>query len=99
MLRRQFHIGPAGIVATGHGDNMPKPRVASAIGRTKWTFLSNHGHVLLAIAREPEARVREIAHQVGITERAVLRIIAELEESGYLSHRRNGRRNNYRVHH
>jgi DNA-binding MarR family transcriptional regulator len=62
-----------------------------------WTFLSNHGHVLLAIARHPDSRIRDIAQSVGITERAVLRIIAELESAGYLAHRRNGRRNSYVV--
>jgi len=63
----------------------------------RWTFLSNHGHVLLAIARQPDSRIRDIAESVGITERAVLRIIAEMEAAGYLAHRRNGRRNSYRV--
>lgn len=63
----------------------------------RWTFLSNHGHVLLAIARQPDSRIRDIADSVGITERAVLRIIAEMEAAGYLAHRRNGRRNSYVV--
>ena len=63
----------------------------------RWTFLSNHGHVLLAIARQPDSRIRDIADSVGITERAVLRIIAGLKSAGYLAHRRNGRRNSYRV--
>ena len=48
-----------------------------------WTFLSNHAHVLLCIAREPEVRLREVAHRVGITERAVQRIVADLEEEGH----------------
>ena len=63
-----------------------------------WTFLSNHAHVLLCIAREPEVRLREVAHRVGITERAVQRIVADLEEGGYLSRSREGRRNRYEVH-
>jgi len=63
-----------------------------------WTFLTNHAHVLLCIARDPAARVRDLAAQVGITERAVQRIITELEEAGYLSHERDGRRNHYDVH-
>ena len=63
-----------------------------------WTFLSNHSHVLLCIAREPELRLREVAHRVGITERAVQRIVADLEEGGYLSRVREGRRNRYEVH-
>ena len=63
-----------------------------------WTFLSNHAHVLLCIAKEPELRLREMAHRVGITERAVQRIVADLEEGGYLSRSRAGWRNRYAVH-
>ena len=63
-----------------------------------WTFLTNHGHVLLTIARDPEIRLREIAAQVGITERAAQAIVADLVEGGYLSRTRVGRRNNYEVH-
>jgi DNA-binding transcriptional ArsR family regulator len=64
----------------------------------EWTFLSNHAHVLLCIAKEPEMRLREVAPRVGITERAVQRIVADLEEGGYLSRSREGRRNRYEVH-
>ena len=60
-----------------------------------WTFLSNHGHVLLAIAADPQARVRDIAERVGITERAAQLIIADLEHAGYLTRSRVGRRNSY----
>ena len=63
-----------------------------------WTFLSNHGHVLLCIAREPEIRLRDVAVRVGITERAVQRIVADLEQGGYLSRVREGRRNRYELH-
>lgn len=62
-----------------------------------WTFLTNHAHVLVCIARDPHARIRDLAEQVGITERAVLRIIVELEQEGYLTHTHEGRRNSYRV--
>lgn len=62
-----------------------------------WTFLTNHSHVLLCIAEDPEIRLREVALKVGITERAVQRIIAELEEAGYLTHERVGRRNRYEI--
>src|ERR1700730_14565150 len=64
----------------------------------EWTFLSTHAHVLLCIAKEPEVRLREVAHWVGITERAVQRIVADLEEGGYLSRSREGRRNRDEVH-
>jgi DNA-binding MarR family transcriptional regulator len=62
-----------------------------------WTFLTNHAHVLLSIAADPQIRIRDLAERVGITERAVQRIIADLEEAGYLEHEREGRRNVYRV--
>lgn len=63
-----------------------------------WTFLTNHAHTLLCIARDPSIRIRDIAQQVDITERAAQRIVAELEEAGYLSHQRIGRRNRYELH-
>ncbi len=62
-----------------------------------WTFLTNHAHVLIAIARDPEARQRDIAYAVGVTVGAVQRIISELEDDGYLSSERVGRRNRYQV--
>ncbi|GAA2565131.1 MarR family transcriptional regulator [Winogradskya consettensis] len=62
-----------------------------------WTFLTNHAHVLLAIARDPDARLREVAETVGITERAAQAIVADLEQAGYLEHTRVGRRNRYTV--
>lgn len=60
-----------------------------------WTFLTNHAHVLLCVADNPNARLRDIAETVGITERAAQRIVTELEESGYLTRSRDGRRNRY----
>ena len=63
-----------------------------------WTFLTNHAHVLLCIAQDPRTRMRDLAQTVGITERAVQRIVAELEEAGYLSRARHGRTNRYTVH-
>ena len=63
----------------------------------KWTFITNHGHVLLCLARAPELRLRDVAERVGVTERAVQRIIADLEEAGYLTRRRTGRQNAYEI--
>jgi DNA-binding IclR family transcriptional regulator len=60
-----------------------------------WTFLTNHAHVLLCVAEEPDARVRDIADTVGVTERAAQRILTELEEAGYLTRTKDGRRNRY----
>jgi len=65
----------------------------------RWTFLTNHSHVLICLARAPEMRLRDVASQVGITERAVQRIVAELEEAGAITRERDGRRNRYVVHH
>lgn len=62
-----------------------------------WTFLTNHAHVLISLAGDPTLRIRDLATRVGITERAIQRIIADLEEAGYLTHERDGRRNLYRV--
>lgn len=62
-----------------------------------WTFLTNHAHVLICVAADPEARVRDVAELVGITERAVQRILADLETDGYLERGRAGRRNHYEV--
>ncbi|MFN8080744.1 MAG: winged helix-turn-helix domain-containing protein [Kineosporiaceae bacterium] len=62
-----------------------------------WTFLSNHAHVLLAVSREPEIRVRDLAARVGVTERRVQMIVAELEDEGYLARHRIGRRTHYQL--
>jgi DNA-binding Lrp family transcriptional regulator len=64
---------------------------------TGWTFLTNHAHVLLAVRRDPHARLREIAAAVGVTERAVQLIVADLEAAGYLRRTKVGRRNEYEV--
>ena len=63
-----------------------------------WTFLSNHAHVLLCLARDPRQRLREVAADVGITERAVQKIVADLEQAGVLTRQREGRRNRYELH-
>lgn len=83
----------------------PRPSAAKATTRSGdgksaggWTFLSNHAHVLLLLAKEPEIRLRDVAERVGITERAVQRIVADLEKSRYIERVRTGRRNRYKVH-
>jgi predicted transcriptional regulator len=62
-----------------------------------WTFVTNHTQVLLCIARDPGIRLRDVAREVGITERAVQRIVAELVDAGFVERRRVGRRNEYSV--
>ncbi len=64
---------------------------------TTWTFLTNHSHVLYAISKTPDIRVREISSLVGITERAVLRIIQELADAGFVVIEKVGRENRYSV--
>lgn len=63
-----------------------------------WRFITNHAHVLQCIAADPTARMRDIATTVGITERAAAAIVSDLEEFGYLTKTREGRRNRYEVH-
>ena len=62
-----------------------------------WTFLSNHSHVLICIAGDPTMRMRDLATRVGITERAVQRIVGDLRDAGHLIPERRGRRNHYHV--
>lgn len=62
-----------------------------------WTFLTHHALVLLAVAREPDVRVADIAAGVGVSARAALSILGDLEEAGYLQRTRVGRRNHYEV--
>jgi predicted transcriptional regulator len=62
-----------------------------------WTFLSNHAHVLVTLARDPSARLRDVAREVGITERAVQTIVSHLEEAGILVKEKEGRRNHYLI--
>ena len=62
-----------------------------------WTFLSNHAHVLVCLAQDPDARLRDVALSVGITERAVQKIVSDLEEAGVIVRERAGRRNSYQL--
>jgi DNA-binding MarR family transcriptional regulator len=74
----------------------PDPQSKTRAGST-WVFLTNHAHVLLCIERDPQCRTRDIAEQVGITERATQRILADLIAEGYVTRTKVGRRNNYKV--
>ena len=66
-------------------------------GTSAWSFLTNHAGVLVCIAQDPGARLRDIGEAVGITERAAHRIVGELTDAGYVSRRRVGRRNHYTI--
>ena len=84
-----------------HPASQQARRVAAKKGavsaRPAWTFLTNHAHVLLCIYREPEIRLRDVALRVGITERMVQKIVAELAEAGYLVVEKDGRCNRYQL--
>lgn len=75
----------------------PRSRAPANTPSPDWTFLSNHGHVLICLAQEPDAILREVALRVGITERSVQNIVADLVDARVLVRMRDGRRNRYRV--
>jgi DNA-binding MarR family transcriptional regulator len=77
---------------------LSEPTGSSTSTAAGWTFLTNHAHVLFCIAQDPEVRLRDVAARVGITERAVQRIVTDLEGKGYLTVSKEGRRNRYQVH-
>ena len=80
-----------------YGSTNCNSRNLSRVSDGRWTFLSNHGHVLVSLARDPDARTRDVAEAVGITERAVQQIVHDLVEQGYLQKTKVGRRNHYAV--
>ncbi|MBM3142597.1 MAG: winged helix-turn-helix transcriptional regulator [Chloroflexi bacterium] len=66
--------------------------------RREWTFLTNHGRVLAYLAKHPRATAREIAQEVGVTERAIQKVIFDLDRGGYIVRHREGRGNRYTIH-
>ena len=71
--------------------------MSSGSSSREWTFLSNHGHVLVHLNRYPDSLVKEIADEIGITERSTQLILADLQSAGYVVIEKVGRRNHYRV--
>jgi predicted transcriptional regulator len=65
---------------------------------SNWTLFSNHGHVLICLSRDSHARLRDVAADVGITERAVQKIVRDLQQAGMIDVTKNGRRNSYQIH-
>lgn len=84
-------------VATTAAKPAARTTAKAADAEAHWTFLSNHTHVLVCLAADSEQTLRDVSAQVGITERAVQRIVSELEAAGALSRERDGRRNRYRL--
>jgi DNA-binding MarR family transcriptional regulator len=70
----------------------------AARAQSRWTFLTNHLNVLACLTRDPELRIRDLSDMIGITERATVQILSQLEAAGYLTKTRVGRRNHYTVH-
>ena len=64
---------------------------------SRWNFFTNHAHVLIYLQAHPDLPLRRVALAIGITERAVQRIVAELEEGGYLKRTKVGRQNKYEI--
>lgn len=81
----------------GSGDRCRRYDGLVTTESASWTFLTNHGHVLVCIASNTEVRISEIADQVGIGERAAQGIVTDLVEGGYVTRTRVGRRNHYVV--
>ncbi|RYG73951.1 ArsR family transcriptional regulator [bacterium] len=77
--------------------NLQRQSLPAEEGSHSWTFLTNHAHVLLCLSKEHHDTLREVAHCVGITERAVQRIVADLENAHIITRTRDGRRNTYKV--
>ncbi|TWU03577.1 helix-turn-helix transcriptional regulator [Neorhodopirellula pilleata] len=84
------------MTASTSAEDSHSSRTASDSPRN-WTFLTNHAHVLIVLDENPEIVLREVAMRVGITERAVQRIIQDLEEGGFIHRKRVGRQNRYDV--
>jgi DNA-binding MarR family transcriptional regulator len=75
----------------------PKAKTTPSDAPKPWTFLTNHAHVLILLHGQPDLVLREVAYRVGITERAVQRIVQDLEEEGFVRREKVGRRNRYEV--
>ena len=88
------------VSATEQKSVRPAPvpnNAADAEPAHRWTFLTNHAHVLIVLSDEPDIVLREVAVRVGITERAVQRIVQDLEEGGFIEKQRVGRKNQYNI--
>ena len=83
--------------ATKNGAASRRANSRSEGSTHRWTFLTNHAHVLAVLHSNPHLVLRQVAIEVGITERAVQRIIQDLEEGGFIEREKVGRRNQYRV--
>jgi hypothetical protein len=102
MPARKITKSASGIETAGPKAAQPVPVAAPAPAppspaHAGWTFFTNHAHVLVCLAADPEQTLRAVADRVGITERAVQGIVADLVEAGVLTREREGRRNRYTI--
>jgi hypothetical protein len=95
LLFTMFALAAAAPAA--HAGASGGPGGTRRVPRRSWTFITHHAQVLLAVARDPSVRVNEIADASGITERYAYRLLSDLQNAGYVSRRRNGRRNEYEL--
>ena len=99
--RRSTTRGKTATAARDSADSSDSSGASSAGRRdspARWTFLTNHAHVLIVLAQDPSMVLREVAARIGITERAVQSIVSDLERGGALTRIREGRRNRYEIH-
>ena len=99
LRKRQTHVTgrrPTG-VALAKTAKVEFPGHSAEHASGHWTFLTNHGHVLILLAHNPSIVLRKVAEVVGITERAVQRIIADLQGEGFIERQKVGRQNHYRI--
>lgn len=98
LSKKTTRIGVRKVVATlKEPPEAQSPPHLKDTGGAQWTFLTNHAHVLVLLSRNNSVVLREVAVQVGITERAVQRIIADLEAGGIIEREKIGRQNHYRI--
>jgi hypothetical protein len=97
MSRTPRKQPPSGRPAQRSAGRRRQPPAARVTDGSRWTFLTNHAHVLILLSKAPDTVLREVAFQVGITERAVQRIIADLDRDGFIERVKVGRQNSYRI--
>jgi predicted transcriptional regulator len=96
IRRKSLSSKPPKSESSSSGGTIPN-RASATQEKARWTFLTNHSHVLILLSQDSSMVLREVAARIGITERAVQRIIAELEDEGFIEREKIGRQNHYRI--
>lgn len=97
VKKKSARRSSSGTSRRGEVDRVSGATSGSSHGTHRWTFLSNHAHVLICLAQDPDIRMRDVANLIGITERAVMKIVSDLEDEGLVRRFREGRRNSYEL--